>query len=402
MSKLREEKGFVLVLGMLLLLVATVIGVGTVSTATHDLRISGNKRISEEVFYAAEGGIHEFMGRFRDGASGALSDSAPSSPNWRLFIASSAARAAEIGYSSGDPNHESAQSLQSQADFGVEIRHKVDLANNVINEADSPVYIATSHGYTRDGGNRVIEVEFCGVPGLDPPGALYSERPVDILGQSTYIQGKDQCTGGVNKPGIVTPLSLASNPINTSGGPDIQGEPSPIKYGYKDLDLLKAVKYLKKDANFEYDSHIIGTEHSVEQGQLDARAGKWGTPTSTDTKTPNTYPDSNQMNIVYFDMHKNGTLTLTGGSRGAGILLVNGNLQLHGGFTWYGVIIVTGALDFTGGGEKNVTGGILTGETATVTVDVGGDAGLMYCSNVGRRLKRLVFPFRTTRWRDVF
>jgi len=99
-------------------------------------------------------------------------------------------------------------------------------------------------------------------------------------------------------------------------------------------------------------------------------------------------------------MHGDKTLKLAGNSHGAGILLVDGNLELNGGFTWYGVIIVTGALDYTGGGEKNVTGGILTGEAATVQVDLGGNAGILYCSEVADRLKKIVSPLRMTRWKD--
>jgi hypothetical protein len=106
------------------------------------------------------------------------------------------------------------------------------------------------------------------------------------------------------------------------------------------------------------------------------------------------------MNIVYFDMKGDKTLTLAGGSHGAGILLVNGNLELHGGFTWYGVIIVTGALDYTGGGQKNVTGGIMAGETTTVQLDVGGNAGIVNCSNARKKIK--VAPLKITQWREVF
>ena len=106
------------------------------------------------------------------------------------------------------------------------------------------------------------------------------------------------------------------------------------------------------------------------------------------------------MNIVYFNMHGLNTIKLAGQSHGAGLLLVDGNLELNGGFTWYGVIIVTGALDYTGGGEKNVTGGVLTGETTAVQVDVGGDAGIMYCSEVADKLRKVVSPLRMTRWKD--
>jgi hypothetical protein len=96
------------------------------------------------------------------------------------------------------------------------------------------------------------------------------------------------------------------------------------------------------------------------------------------------------------------TVKLAGGTTGAGILLVDGNLEINGGFKWYGLIIVTGSVDYTGGGEKNVTGAVMCGETATVQVDVGGNAGIIYCSSVSNSLKNKVSPYHVTRWRDVF
>ncbi len=108
------------------------------------------------------------------------------------------------------------------------------------------------------------------------------------------------------------------------------------------------------------------------------------------------------MNIVYFNMQQTKTLKLAGGSHGAGILLVDGNLELNGGFKWYGLIIATGSVDFTGGGEKNITGGVMAGESATVQVDIGGNAGIIYCSIVQDQIRQRVSPLRMARWRDVF
>jgi hypothetical protein len=388
MEKLKEESGVVLVLTMLLLLMVTLIGMSAVNTATYDNRISGNKRISEQAFYVAEAGINEFLGRFRDGATGELKDNAPSNPHWELFIASNPETAEKIGYSSSDASHIFVQSLQKPLVYGVEIRHKVNLTNQVITRAGGPLYTATSHGYTQDGGERIIEADFIGNPPFDPPAALYAERPMDVHGTSTYIQGKDRC-GTRDKPGIITTLDESTNPINFLGSPTIEGDPD-IRYSGEDLDLKEAVNYFRKDANFTYEYNTNQT--------LTGYSDSWGTPTSTGTSTPITY--SGSINIVYFDMHGDKTLKLAGQSHGAGILLVDGNLELNGGFTWYGVIIVTGAVDFTGGGEKNVTGGVLTGETTTVQIDLGGDVGILYCSEVADKLKVLVSPLRMTRWKD--
>lgn len=388
MEKLKEENGVVLVVTMLLLLVFTLIGMSAVNTATYDNLISGNKRISEQAFYLAEAGINEFLGRFREGATGELKDNAPSNPHWKLFIASNAELAEKIGYSSSDADHVFVQSLQNTLVYGVEIRHKVNMASHVITKAGSPLYIATSHGYTQDGGKKVIEADFIGSPPFDPPAALYAERPIDVNGTSTYIEGKDRC-GTRNKPGIITTLDESTNPITISGHPTIDGNPG-IVYSGEDLNLKEAVDYFRKGANFTYDYNTNRT--------LTGYSDSWGTPTSTGTSTPIAY--SGPINIVYFNMHGDKTLKLAGQSHGAGILLVDGNLELNGGFTWYGVIMVTGALDYTGGGEKNITGGVLTGEATALQVDLGGNAGILYCSEVADKLKMLVSPLRMTRWKN--
>jgi hypothetical protein len=390
MRTVRDERGFVLVLALLMLVVLTLMGMTTVNTATFDNRISGNKRVSEKTFDVAEAGISEFLGRFREGVTGQIADTAPTNPQWRLFIASDGETAAKIGYSSSNPNHTFAQSLQNSLTFGIEIKHKVNIANAVVTRTGSPLYLATSRGFTMEGGNRTIEAEFVKSPSLDPPAALYSERPVDVLGSATYIQGMDQC-GNAHKPGILTPLSESSNPVNTSGHPDIQGAPG-IVYGGQNLELREMVDYLKKTPGPKYDY----TSNKMLTGESDS----WGTPVSVDTITPISY--SGPINVVYFNMHGDKTLKLAGGCHGAGILLVEGNLELNGAFNWYGIVIVTGALDYTGGGQKNITGGVMTGETATVEVDVGGNAGIMYCSDVANKLKQFVKPVRMARWRDVF
>jgi hypothetical protein len=79
--------------------------------------------------------------------------------------------------------------------------------------------------------------------------------------------------------------------------------------------------------------------------------------------------------------------------------LVDGDLNVNGGFQWYGIILVTGSVVFSGGGEKNVTGGILAGGTVSADV-VGGDASIVYCSQAGNQPNDL--PLITLRWVELF
>jgi len=391
--RLREEKGIALVLVMLLLLLVTLIGIDALNTSTYDIRISANERASVQAFYVAEAGINEFIGRFRNGATNEIADRDPSNPNWRILLAKYPGRGAtRIGYVSGDSN--SIPSLQNQLDFGVEIKHEIDVANQVVKSGGVPVYILTSYGSTADGGNKVLEVELVKGPEYDPPAALYSEIPVHIHGSSTYIDGNDGC-GATNKPGITT-TTATTPPIAETGNPSVNGSPPKVTQASTPpptkLPLKEMVNYLKGDANFKYN-------YSSDQ-TLTGYPDSWGTPINDDTTVPITY--TGPMNIVYFNMSEDKTIKFAGESRGAGILLVEGNLEIDGGFTWYGIILATGAVAYTGSGQKNVTGGVMAGESATAGIEIGENAGILYCSAVSKRLKEVIPPLKITRWREIF
>ena len=392
MKLLGEEKGIVLVIALMFLLVLGLLGMSAISSTQYDNRISGNKRVSEKAFYAAEAGIQEVLGRFREGATGEIQDANPLEPSWKRFISLNSQKAVNEGYVPG-PNQVFLPSLQSRLDFTVELKHKVNIANAVVTRDGNPVYLMTSLGVTPEGGRKRIEAELDPRPNLGAGGALYSEKPVDLLGTSTYIQGMDAC-GSNNVPGvaITLPDDPTNDPVDTHGSPTVEGSPEDIQYNTPNRNLKEMVEYIQKDANFRY---VYGSNQT-----LTGMSDQWGIPSGSGTTTPLSY--SGDLNIVYFNMGGDKTLKLAGGSHGAGILLVDGNLEINGGFKWYGLIIITGALDFTGGGEKNITGGVMSGESATVEVDVGGNAGIINCSAVRPRLENLVSPLRMARWREVY
>jgi hypothetical protein len=382
-----DERGFILVLGLLLLLVATLLAISGVNSTTYEARISGNRRISEQAFYVAEAGIHEFMGRFGGTSSGGTFDPDPSNPDWKLFLALNTERARSIGYRSTSTQSLTA-SLQDRLDFAVEIRHQVDSTNHVIMKEGYPIYAVTSHGYAPDRGHRIIEAEVHRGTPVDPPAALYSKAPIRLRGSSTYITGIDQC-GSDHRPGIMT----MSSSLTQSGNPLVAGTTPAVTNSQVNLPLSEMIGYLKEWADFEY--HYSGDRTLT--GYSDA----WGVPMGSGTETPLSYPEDARYHAVYFNMEGT-TLKLAGGSHGAGLLLVDGNLEINGGFRWYGVIIVKGALTYSGGGEKNITGAVLSGDSATLEVDVGGNIGILYCSEALRRLREWAPPLRIALWREVY
>lgn len=391
MNHLREEKGVALILAILLLLVLTLIGISSVNTSNYDSAISGNERSSEQAFYIAEAGLNEFKGRFKQGVTGQIIDNYfyltdldnPAGLNWRLYLAINEQRAKEIGYNSNIPEHVFVQSLQSQLDSGVEVRHKVDSNNNVVVYGWKPVYIAKSHGFAKDGGRKVIEAEIKKGLDLNPPAALYSKAPVSIKSDSTTILGDDQC-GTLDKTGIVT-----TSTITITGHPTIDTQEVSSS---KILDLQSLVDDLKEYANYtyEYTSDITLANKN------------WGTPVFDPVTGLLTY--TGELNTVYFNMNEINELTLSGDSYGAGILLVEGDLEIQGSLNWYGVVIVTGSFRSTGGSTTiNVTGAVLAGDTSfnSVDVDILGQTDIYYCSEAIEWANDFL-PFKIFRWREIF
>ena len=74
------------------------------------------------------------------------------------------------------------------------------------------------------------------------------------------------------------------------------------------------------------------------------------------------------------------TIKLSGGTSGCGLLIVDGDLDLNGSFSWNGMVIVNGSITYTGGGNKNITGGVLSGGSLDADL-VGGNANIVYCSS---------------------
>lgn len=54
---LRNEKGVALVIALIMLILLTFIGIGSISSSIFETKISGNERVGSTAFYAAEGGV---------------------------------------------------------------------------------------------------------------------------------------------------------------------------------------------------------------------------------------------------------------------------------------------------------------------------------------------------------
>jgi Tfp pilus assembly protein PilX len=86
-SVLKNEKGVVLVIALIMLVVLTFLGVASINSSVFETRISGNDRVGSAAFYATEGGVKvgisrlpnitAYSGTIGSYRSGRLTDTSP-------------------------------------------------------------------------------------------------------------------------------------------------------------------------------------------------------------------------------------------------------------------------------------------------------------------------------------
>lgn len=317
--------------------------------------------------------------------------------NWKEYIGT-VSDAEAIGYvpSAWETVHPSIPAVAGDNDFDyvVEIVHQTDGASNILYWGDitddgipersttdssqtRTIYLVTSYG-SWGGSNDTVQIEMTRLPPVTVPGALYVEAATTIQGTSTSIIGVDAC-GGPDVPGLVT--TEADGSVTETGNPTISGEnsggydagePSDIQYDSQDMDVEAMFESYARSADFNYNV----TSETQTASAIPGPGDGWGTPvpgaTLQDAST------CNEINIVHYDTNET-DIRLSGGVTGCGILLIDGDLEVSGNFSWYGVVLVTGSILFTGGGNKNITGGVLAGSEMDADL-VGGNANIVYCS----------------------
>jgi hypothetical protein len=359
----------VLVVVILIMSTLVLLGSTAVVMTSTDLRMSGNYKLGEQGFYAAEAGIEEARTRMRAGADSPITDAHPTQTAWSAFIGSET-KAQGKGFSSGNSMHVRVPSLQSQLDYTVRIVHQTNSAGGILlTSAGNNIYLVTSYG-SAAGAIKTVRAEITRAPPIPAPAALYVKAPTTIQGSSTNVIGTDQC-GGPNLPGIVT--TLAASTVSQTGNPVVCGVTYPcasgawdVVGGGVDIDVQALIDQYKGSANVQY--NVTSENHT---------GMNWGIPDDGPTlQNPST---CSTFNIVHYNTN-NTDIRLAGGTTGCGILLVEGDLEVNGGFSWYGTVLVSGSIRYLGGGDKNITGNVMAGSSMDADL-VGGNANIVYCGS---------------------
>ncbi len=400
-----NERGAVLVVGLLIVLVLTILSMAAMMSTGTELKIAANDLSAKEAFYLAEAGVEEARSRLQVTSPppplpSFIPDNQPAIANWTAFIGT-VEKSQQKGYTGSSNQVPYNQLNPPNLNYVVTITHKVNASNQILYWGDSNndgkpeqhtdplkgtnIYVITSEGYTSSGATKTVRTEVARKPPITTPAALYTKAATIISGGggSTNVLGMDAC-GTSNVPGVNTTATVTQN-----GTPNITGSPSAIvENSTTNVDVQYLINQFKPSA--DYNLNMSGTQP----------VQHWGTPTGGTGTSPSS---CSEHHIVYINTNLgsgNTYVQLTGGSSGCGILLVEGDLALHGGFQWYGPILVTGSITFTGGGGKNLTGAVLAGGTVSADL-VGGDANIVYCSQAVKDQTDYL-PLVTLRWVELF
>jgi len=344
---LKDEKGMVLVVGLLLIVVLMLLGTTAVLTSTTDMKISANYKTSNEAFYIAEAGIERARGKLRTdavtytisqllaarvGANNGLSDST----NIANFYAN--------GIVTDDVAYIAATSFGSGT-------YQVYLTNDgtpdvVTSITDTNLQVTlTSIGQGANNSLAIVQqvVKQLTLPPL--PGAIVLPGPdVVFNGGNSNASGVE---GGIESAITTTSDAARTSVVNqlTSIGrignytcdtpPCINNEESTIDPTWTSVsDVEDLYTTLKSVADV------------VLTGPATLTAAQVGT--TADRR------------IVVVD----GNATL-GAVNGAGILIVTGQLTLDGNFNYHGLImcIGQGSLLRSGGGNGDIEGSIFVAKT---------------------------------------
>jgi hypothetical protein len=134
--RMRSARGSVLISGMLVVLVLTLLTLGTLMRKSAAMKTSSDYRAIKECFYIAQAGIEDARSRLQPMRSyDPISVSVPLKPGWRAFIGTRE-KAISNGYQVENADHALYRRLHSALKYEVTIRPKLDRSGNVLKWGD--------------------------------------------------------------------------------------------------------------------------------------------------------------------------------------------------------------------------------------------------------------------------
>ena len=395
----RNQKGLVLPIALVFLVVLGMMGGAAVMITGTDIKISSNYKNSETAFYVAEAGIENAREVLR--AMNAASGNKKSFSDELASVTGS--NGVLDGYTSGTDDVPLLNGTTlGNGTYTVYLTN--DSAEGSLNLTDSNQTVTLISVATGpNGSNAIIESTVKTFDLFPPPGSITllgsGASFTGNMSMAKNLHGDDQCSSGTPKPVIAVTdsgdvpsiqASINSSKPKTYHTKDSFGNPVDAE---TDPDAItKAISSsILASINSNYGINL-NDAHSLNNFVTDLKQLA-DTVASGGTDANSVYvgvPGDTRIVVVDGDFNLNNS--------GAGILLVTGELTFQGTITYTGIILVfgEGSMRRQGGGNNTIKGGIIIADTlgpdgiAGTADDVlgppslntsgGGQSNIIYCS----------------------
>jgi hypothetical protein len=257
----------------------------------------------------------------------------------------------------------------------------------------NPVWLLTSLAIMpkvgqNPGARRMVQMEVALNPPLIPPAPISTQAPVNLQG-SFILNAYDNCSC------TCTTAKVSGKDVTTCGGVGCYSQAHAVYTAH-----TVGVTGGSGETTSGYGSDPTGAasvqnvdpwpyniDDLINQYKVGAQTPGYSCTGTTDffamppsylncgtqsNQTFGTYPSglpTEPATVNAVTEYIPGSVKLTAGANGAGILIVDGDLEINGGLNWYGLILVRGKVSFTGGAGQNVNlyGAILAGEDVNAT-----------------------------------
>jgi Tfp pilus assembly protein PilX len=365
---IRCEKGFALVLSLVVMSAMTAIGIAALTTSTTDMLIARNEKEAKTAFSLAETGIEEAVGRLDLSGTNARfagenaqqrknrRDGTPSFTNsdfdstglnlsetggsydvdFVYALEGTDTWCKPVGDCSGTP-----EIVLYGQDFGFS-------GTGVPATGFVPIYKIESTGEAGAGTSVIIRayVAASTLNVVPPAGDIFSNSTIAASGASGI-------NGSACGTAITSGCDPVANPNCTNACPTFPGAANMDEYLGINIDELKSY------------ADVVHTQTGVlEVIYDDADLGNT-TICSTSTTDIDAHICDNESKIIYIDNAGAGDAGIAGNTSGRGILVITGDLDVMGTLNWEGTLYVLGEL--VGAGNVNTFGTIMANDFINFT-----------------------------------
>ena len=365
-SVLKDQKGLVLVVTLLLLSVLVIMGTTAIMAVSTDIKIAGNYRQNQVALYNAEAGVEQVIRYLRTNTVNYPTVNATQS----IINGGTCPTSQCIQITIAVPTGFSFPSAVKIYGYNVtEGQHVFRMTGTGPSNASKTIEVNINRNFSLTQSPDGALGMYGQLPTIAGGGAIdgndHSQPPTDCSGASCHTPADGP---GPDLPGLYSTENV------DKGSTTITGNPAEV--------LETTAEALAKDAQWTAIANTI------------VNSGLYDSSFSSDRANPKiTVLTSN--------------LKLSGNNHHYGILVVSGadiEIETVGTFTFEGLIILANGATMTTKGTANTYGSVVTCSHSELTVTLNGTPTLMYSSAAINNLSNINAPHSLHKiaWRDVF